>query len=148
MSIIKSNKELLMFSGIANKTVMTARGVGGGTDTQNCSISSTGSLPNVKTLVTLITPVGYPTPPGFVYTLGINSGETKGDLLVKVNGQEIERNTGSNNVINAVVYDEVNTTSINIYQVNATGTQALASDTLIEIQKIYFYNHSQSYNNS
>jgi len=115
--------------GLAEKTIQVARGYADGTQAQNCSISTV----SLKTRVTLST--------GFSFIQDYNSGKTRGDIVVRVNGQDIERKvTGVNDNVGNVVFEEASGTQVDIYEIIAgPSTQPLPADAQIEVEKVSYF---------
>lgn len=105
--------------GLAEKTISTARGFADNTETLNCTISQDTTW----TTVTLS---------GFTYVEGISSGQTTGDLVVRVNGQDIEREVAGTNDNNGDInYTE--DSSGTFIRIKEVGTGELPDDALIEV---------------
>lgn len=111
---------------IVDGIIEDARSESDGSGSYNCTVSTVSNKTNVAL--------------DFIYSTGRNFGGVKGDLNVEVNGQSIERLLpGINDNAGDVVYEEVDSGTIEIYEIVSVGptvTAELAPGLLINISKV------------
>jgi len=115
--------------GLAEKTLISARGFADNTGTVNCTISTVSN----KTRLTLDGTLSY--------NPGGDAGAPRGDLDVEVNGQDIERLiVGENDTDGNVVYEEDAAAGkyVDIYEIVGGNPQPLPAETPIRVHKAQY----------
>lgn len=114
--------------GASSRVVNIARGYANGTNLQACAISEVSS----KTRVVVS---------GFTYIPNINPGKTQGGVVVRVNGQTIERKVaGVNDFEGMVVYEEVGLggTTVDVYEIVGGSPTPIDGEAPVEIELIQY----------
>jgi len=115
--------------GLAEKTLISARGFADGTGTVNCSVSTVSD----KTRLTFAGTLSY--------NPGGDAGAPRGDLDVEVNGQDIERLiVGQNDTEGNIVYEEdtANGKYVDIYQIVSGVPAPLPAATPVRVHKAQY----------